>query len=578
MKRLLPFIAALLPAFTALGQANILSTNPVAEQVMLGNYNPADYAAANVITDPATIGQEINARISHDSLHAYLDVLRTFENRNTGSDTVSATRGIGAARRWIYSKFEQFGAANDNRLVTSYLQFDFDVCGIKQHRNVIAVLPGTDVADKSVIIVEAHMDSRCAGLCDTACLAEGMEDNGSGTALVMELARIMSKYTFKNTIVFAAVTGEEQSLIGATAFNNYAKLKGIKIKAVLNNDVVGGITCGKTSSPPSCPGFNSIDSTHVRLFSSGGYNSPHKQLSRFIKLEYNEMVKPYATVPMGIHIMAAEDRTGRGGDHIPFRAGGFTAMRFTCANEHGDADVSNPNYDDRQHTSGDILGVDTDNDNKTDSFFVDFNYLARNTVINGNAIAMAALGPKTPDFYMRGEGPGKIRVVITDQQQYQHYRIGVRVNGNNDWDTVYAFTGGTEHLIEVNKDSNYAISVAAVDDKGVESLFSKEIMINTDVQDAEAGMPGVELMQNKPNPFDEKTIISVSVSKELAYKRAFISVADMTGKEIKRLDINLKPGMNEVLYEHGYNASGTYIYTLLVDGKWVESKRMIFAN
>ena len=130
-----------------------------------------------------------------------------------------------------------------------------------------------------------------------------------------------------------ATTGEEQGLYGAQAFANYAKAKGIKIKAVLNNDVIGGIICGYTSSAPSCPGYGDLDSTHVRLFSYGSFNAPCKGLSRFIKLEYKENLSSLVAVPMGINIMSPEDRTGRGGDHIPFREGGYTAMRFTAENE-----------------------------------------------------------------------------------------------------------------------------------------------------------------------------------------------------------------------------------------------------
>src|SRR6202000_775537 len=127
--------------------------------------------------------------------------------------------------------------------------------------------------------------------------------------------------------------------------------------AVLNNDVIGGIICGHTSSAPGCPGFENIDSTHVRLFSYGGFNSFHKGLSRFIKLEYKEMIQPYAAVPMTINIMTPEDRTGRGGDHMPFRALGYPAMRFTAENEYGDADVTSPTYIEHQHTSSDSIGV-----------------------------------------------------------------------------------------------------------------------------------------------------------------------------------------------------------------------------
>ena len=104
-------------------------------------------------------------------------------------------------------------------------------------------------------------------------------------------------------------------------------------------------------------------------------------------MQYEEELLAHVEVPHLVTIMTAEDRTGRGGDHIPFRSAGYPAMRFTSANEHGDAS-NGPNYDDRQHTSDDILGLDTDNDGQLDSFFVDFNYLARNAVINANAATM----------------------------------------------------------------------------------------------------------------------------------------------------------------------------------------------
>src|SRR5205085_373648 len=156
----------------------------------------------------------------------------------------------------------------------------------------------------------------------------------------------------------------------------------IVIKEVQNNDVIGGIICGLTSSPPSCPGAGNIDSLHVRFFSYGGFNSPHKGLARFVKLEYKEQLRSIVSVPMTLNVMTPEDRTGRSGDHVPFRSlGGFTAMRFTSANEDGDANVSNPNYSDRQHSTRDTLGADTNNDQVVDSFFVDFDYLARNAVI-----------------------------------------------------------------------------------------------------------------------------------------------------------------------------------------------------
>lgn len=575
MRRIITAVLCALPMCIS-AQTNMLSTNATAEQVMLGNYNPASYAAGTVITKATDISSGILGNVSPDSLKSYLEMLATFGTRNTGSDTISGTRGVGAARRWIYDKFQQFSTQNDNRLLPSYLQFDQLICDVPQHRNVFAVLPGSDVTDHSVIIVEAHMDTRCAGLCDTSCVAQGMEDNGSGTALVIELARVMSRYTYKNTIVFLLVTSEEQSLNGSRAFAKYCKQKGIPVKAVLNNDVVGGIICGQTASPPGCMGAGSIDSTNLRIFSGNLYNSPHKQLARFTKLEYSEMIKPNAAVSMSINILSPLDRTGRGGDHIPFFEEQYTSIRFCSANEHGDADVSNPNYTDRQHTSADVLGIDVNSDMVLDSYYVDFNYLSRMAVINGNTIAMAAIGPKTPTFDVSTESPKGFSVYITSQKQYQKYRVAVR-STTNDWDTVATITGDAGYIY-LGVDGTRYISVASVDEEGTESLFSEEKLAAVGVTESTNADDRIELMQNHPNPFDGETIISVFSGMDLKNTSAYISITDIAGKEIKRLKLSLNKGMNEISYEHGYNISGTFTYTLVVDGEKLQSKRMVFAN
>ncbi len=563
----------------AKAQGSSTSTDTLAAKVMLGNYDPVAYLPTTIISSHDSISMGVNARVSSDSLHATLNMLKSFINRNSASDTISATKGIGAARRWVYSKFQQISAANDNRLIPSYLQFNRSMCGVVQHRNIFAVLPGSDTTDKSIIIIEGHIDSRDSDLCDTALNAPGIEDNGSGTALVIEAARVMSKYCYKHTIVFLVTIGEEQGLYGAYAFANYAHTAGIKVKAVFNNDVVGGIICGHTSSPPGCPGYQDIDSTHVRLFSYGGFNSFHKGLSRYIKLEYKERILPIASVPMGINIMTPEDRTGRGGDHIPFRGWNYPSMRFTAQNEAGDADVTSATYVDRQHTSGDSLGVDLNGDGLIDSFFVDFNYLARNTVINANAAGMIGISPSTPDFTLTSYSGTSLVINITLHPEYLNYKVGVRTT-TNDWDSVYQFTGALIDTIIVPVAGSYIVSVSSVDSNGVESLFSEEKMIGvtTATGNIAESLRPVQLLQNKPNPADEATMIAVQVNEKISYKEAYISIRDLNGREVARTPITLNNGVNEVMYRHGYNAAGTFIYTLIVDGKVIESKKMMFTN
>ncbi len=563
--------------FAANAQTNTISTNPIAEQIMLGNYDPAAYTPSVVISHPDDIVPAIISGISPDSLKSYLLQLSTFENRNTGADTVSNLTGMGAARRWVHQRFSEIAAQSGGRLVPSYLQFDQNICGMGQHRNIFAVLPGLDKSAQGVILIEAHIDSRCEVLCDINCAAHGMEDNGSGTALVIELARVMSQFALDRTVVFMATIGEEQGLFGADAFAKYAKSKGIPLVAVLNNDVIGGIICGQTSSPPSCPGFNQIDSTQVRLFSQGSFNSPHKQLSRFIKLQYQEEALALSAVPMMVTIMSAEDRTGRGGDHIPFRQQGFAAMRFTSANEHGNADVASPNYHDRQHTSDDFLGVDTDGDGQLDSFFVDFNYLSRNTVINGVAAAMAAIGPAPVDL-SAVKSSDSVFVDIIDPNNYGLYRVFVR-STTNDFDSL--FTTTQTGFSFARPSGLFFVSAASVDENGIESLFSKEVnppTVNATGEAVAQELPAVELLQNRPNPFDEATIISFLVNRELTYKKAMLAISDMQGRILWQQDLQLKTGMNEVLYEHGYNVTGIYAYSLIIDGRVMGVKEMVFAN
>ena len=579
MVRLFTVLILVSSGTVALSQSNILSTNITAEEILLGNYNPADYAASTLIDDPMVIAQDIRERINRDSLKSYLIKLAEFETRNTGSDTVSATTGVGAARRWVHAKFEEFSTQNENRLVSSYLQFDQDICGMGQHRNIYTVLPGSDPDNNGVVIIEGHMDSRCEGVCDTECKAEGVEDNGSGTVLVMELARVMSQYTFKNTIVFLVTIGEEQGLLGANAFAEYVLTKDIPLRAVLNNDVIGGVICGESSSPPSCPGLNHVDSVGVRIFSFGSQYSRNKQLARYTKLEYEENLKSTAAVPMDIRILSPEDRAGRGGDHIPFRQRGYPAIRYCAANEHGDAS-NGPGYSDRQHTTEDILGVDTDNDQVIDSFFVQFHYLSRNALINANAAAMIARNVPTPqDFSVVFDGTN-VTVTIDDPAGMDRYRVATRSTGN-DWDTVYTLDGTNTISFPYTPFPGISlfVSVAGVDAQGIESLFLTEQKpttltgVNEPVEKRKAYI----LYQNKPNPFDEATWINFDVLVLPDNRNAMIRIADMSNKLIEEIPVKLKEGNNEVLYRHGYGASGAYVYSLVVEGNVVASRRMIFA-
>ncbi len=584
MMKNLATLALLFLGNALISQTNFTIVGATAEKVVLGNFNPADFAATSPIDQPTDIMAAIQAGVSADSLKQNILHLATFHNRNTSSDTVSQTTGIGAARRWVFQKFSEYAAASGGRLQPGYFQFDQTIGGMGQHRNIIAVLPGSEAgANHGIVLVEGHIDSRCETVDDINCLAEGIEDNASGTALVMELARVMGRFSFRNTIVFAVVIGEEQGLYGGGAMAQYFLDKQLPMRAVWNNDVVGGILCGKTASQPGCMTENAVDSLNVRLFSQGTIltTSANKQLARFTKMEFEEMLLPTMPVKMSVKIMSPEDRTGRGGDHIPFRQKGFAAIRFTAANEHGDAS-NGAGYIDRQHTSKDVLGVDTNMDGEVDSFFVDFNYLARNVAINATAISMAAIGVKTPTDFTAQKNGDQLYVSLTDPVGYGKYRVMLRTT-THLFDTVWTMdaTGG-QFTMPAWVTGNYRfVSVASVDANGVESIFTLEknaTPISATDEPSVVDDSPVELYQNRPNPFDMATYINFMVKKPVG-GRAFVQISDpQTGRILENIPVELTEGLHEVLYEHGHGMRGALNYALVADGRVLAARVMVFAN
>ncbi|MFT6849392.1 MAG: hypothetical protein ACJATA_000188 [Sphingobacteriales bacterium] len=582
MRNFIPILIVLF-SFQVNAQTNIQFSDSTALEILKGNFDPAVYASSNPISDPKVIAQALQEGINAENLKENIIQLGQFFTRNTYSTQTNDSIGIGATMKWIFTEFATYGAQNDDRLIPFYLSFDqANKCDVtKNLYNTCAVLPGTDTSNKEIIIFEAHVDSRCENTCDSTCYALGIEDNASGTALVMELARAMSKYSFKQSIVFMATTGEEQGLLGATAFAQMCRDNNIEIEAVLNNDVIGGIICGKTSSEPSCPFENDIDSLNVRLFSEGTGRSLHKGLARYTKLQYEEELKPFVKVPMTVNIMNPEDRTGRGGDHIPFRQRGFTSIRFTSANEHGNASPV-AGYTDRQHTGSDTLGVDTDSDGEIDSFFVDFNYLKRNATINAVTATMAAQGPETPEFELINDERGLMVKIINPTGG--KYRIGVRTTVSNDWEALHEFEGDSAMIPGIVKDKFYFISVAKMDNQDVESLFAREEFakaaggISTGFIDYEKSPKGMELLPARPNPADETTTLSVAIYDLQPGKSGTLVLTDLAGKILKEYSVDLGTDLVEIEYYHGYQVAGIYTYTLMVDGKPLQSKKVIFQN
>lgn len=407
--------------------------------------------------------QNMIKEVSAKRIEADIRKLVSFGTRNTLSEQDNPTRGIGAARDWIFGEFQKISADCGNCLTVekqSFLQPKANrIPEPTTLTNVFAVLKGTTDPDR-VYVVSGHYDSMCTSPTDAKCDAPGANDDASGTAAVIELARVMSKSKFDATIVFMAVPGEEQGLLGAAYYAEQAKVKAMNIEAMFTNDIVGGVTTQK----------NSPNRNRVRVFSEGvpsneteqqaasrrsvgGENdSASRQLARYIKEQSDRYLKNFR-----VWMIYRRDRYGRGGDHIPFLERGFTAVRITEVDE----DYTHQHQNVR--TENGIFYGDTPE-------FVDFEYAANVTRVNLISLASLANAPAKP------KNAGIVTGRLTNDTELKWdantdadlagYEVVWRDTTTAEW-TNSKFVGNvtTYTAAKMSKD-NYFFGVRAVDKAG----------------------------------------------------------------------------------------------------------------
>jgi peptidase M28-like protein len=331
-------------------------------------------------------------QVSADSLRSYVSKLVSFGTRNTLSTQTDPKRGIGAARLWVLSRFEEFAQASNGRLTAVIDTTTYKRDGRRVDRdilsgNVVATLKGTDPNDNRIFIISGHLDNMRTNVMDSTGDAPGANDDASGTAAVMESARVMSKYSFPTTVIFVAVSGEEQGLLGSTYMAEKAKKENLNIEAVLNNDIMGGNNKNET---------NKNNTNEVRVFSESlsildtgraettirnlGLENDGKarQLARYVKEIGERYVKGLRIV-----MIYRNDRFLRGGDHLPYVQRGFAAVRITDMNEN-----YNHQHQDVRIENGIQYGDLPE--------FMDFEYLRKNTCMNLCNLANLAKSPATP--------------------------------------------------------------------------------------------------------------------------------------------------------------------------------------
>jgi len=406
--------------------------------------------------------------ISPDSLKSYVTRLVSFGTRSTLSTTTDKKRGIGAAREWVAQRFTEF-AKNSNGRMTAFV--DTITIPADGRRvdvatnlgNAIAILKGTDPNDDRIYIISGHLDSRVTDVMNRTSDAPGANDDGSGVAAVLECARIMCKHSFPATVMFVAVSGEEQSLLGSTFLANQAKSKNWNIDAMLNNDIMGSNHSNET---------NIIDNTRLRIFSEGisvldtgrvlstvrslglENDSKSRQLARYVK-EVGERYVDNLEVVM----VYRSDRFLRGGDHTPFLQKGYAAVRLTEMNEN-----YNHQHQDLKTEKGIVYGDLLE--------FMDFEYLRKNTAINLVALANLAKAPSVPQ-----EVKVEVRNLTNSttlnwktpkNAKTTSYYVLMRETTSPVWQKKF-FTTETTMTLPYSKD-NYFFAVQSANDTGNESL------------------------------------------------------------------------------------------------------------
>jgi len=426
------------------------------------------YSSAQTIVNRDPEIEAMVMEISIDSLKSYINKMVSFGTRHTLSSTTDKKRGIGAAREWVVQKFNEFGKASNGRLTayvdTITLQPDKRRIDVATNLgNAMAILKGTDPNDDRIYLISGHLDSRVTDVLNRTADAPGANDDGSGVAAVLECARIMSKRSFPATIIFLAVSGEEQGLLGANFLADKMKTQNWNLDAMLNNDIMGSNHSNET---------NIINNTKVRVFSEAfsavdtgrvlqnirslGLENDGKtrQLARYVK-EVGERYVDNLEVVM----VYRNDRFLRGGDHTPFAQKGYAAVRITEMNEN-----FNHQHQDLRTEKGVVYGDLAE--------FMDFEYLRKNTGINLASLAnlsRAASQPQNVTIEVRNlSNSTTLNWKAPKAGNTRGFYVLMRETTSPVWQKKF-YTSATTITLPYSKD-NYFFAVQSVNDTGNESL------------------------------------------------------------------------------------------------------------
>ena len=385
--------------------------------------------AAALFTTPAVAQDTPADNVSADRLKEDVEKLVSFGTRHTLSEQDDPTRGIGAAVDWGAAEFQRIATACGGCLEIVLPEMIVEGRRIPQPtrlRNAVAIQRGTERPDE-VVIVQGHIDSRATDPFDSESDAPGANDDGSGTALVIEAARVLTGKRYPTTIIYALLSGEEQGLYGGRLLADWVEAQGYTVKAVLNNDVVGN----------SCSSDGYCDAENVRVFSEGPRVDLTDDLRAFQRREGGENDSPSRNLSRWIDGLADEfedgldvrqiwrvDRMGRGGDQIPFLEKGYPAVRITVAVE------------DYEHQHQDLRVEDgvTYGDTVEE---MDFDYLAKVTQLNVRALDRLARAPMPPETTAEAAVRTDTLVQWTTPQGASNFVVHGRRTDNPAWTETF---------------------------------------------------------------------------------------------------------------------------------------------
>ncbi|HAS14269.1 MULTISPECIES: M28 family metallopeptidase [Idiomarina] len=410
---------------------------------------------------------EIAGAMQADRIESDIQTLVDFGTRHTLSETESDTRGIGAARRWIFAEFERISEACGGCLEVMYVSDTISgetrIPDPVEVKSVIAIQRGKTDPNRYVMM-SGDIDSRVSDVMDYTSDAPGANDNASGVAGALEAARVLTQYEFDGSIVYAALAGEEQGLFGGKILAEKAKEEGWHLTAVLNNDMIGNIegingVINNTTARIFAEGTRMNESDReatMRRFYGGEVDSPSRNLARYIDTVADRYINNLDTM-----IVYRLDRFGRGGHHRPFNDLGYAGIRIMETNE---------NYN-RQHQD---LRVENGIEYGDTIEGVDFDYAAKLTALNAVSMASMSWAPRPP-ANVEIEGAVKPDTTLRwapqeeDEENIAGYKVYWRLTSAPQWQFSRYVGNVNEYTLENVVIDNYIFGVASVSNDGFES-------------------------------------------------------------------------------------------------------------